>query len=490
MAAAATLTAALLIAGLAIAGPLHVDAGRATRDGHAGTAAASANGATAIVVRRRPHPVQPKAGQTRHGAHGAPGTATTVTATDAGTQAALAPTVLTPPAQRPSTPAEARLGRTLDRLSGQAGPGVGVLVYDLSARTELYDRNPATPRPPASVEKLWTTTAVLDLLGPDATLDTTVLGAGHLAHGVWHGNLYLHGGGDPTFGDSHFNQVWNGGYGPTPEQLIAQLRRHGIRAVSGRVFGDESIFDQRRGGLITGYKADSGDFGGQLSALEFDHGTIMPHYNPATFAAHQFVQTMRVNGMTATAGRHDGVAPRHARLLAKVSSPPMSVMLRLMDVPSDDLFAELFAKQLGLRYGTGGGTIASGARVIAQTIRDRYGLRPKILDGSGLSRDDRTSPEQIVQLLTQLWRTPVGNQLQAALPTVGVNGTVEYIARKTPAARRCIAKTGTLNDVTNLAGYCAARGGHELAFGLFVDGPDNGAAFALESRMIAAIAAY
>ena len=55
--------------------------------------------------------------------------------------------------------------------------------------------------------------------------------------------------------------------------------------------------------------------------------------------------------MQAVAGRHDGTAPLDAQILATVASPPMSVMLRLMNVPSDDLFAELFAKQLGVRFG-------------------------------------------------------------------------------------------------------------------------------------------
>jgi len=209
--------------------------------------------------------------------------------------------------------------------------------------------------------------------------------------------------------------------------------------VTGRVYGDESLFDQRRGGLITDYKADTPDLGGQLSALTYDHGTVMPHYNPATFAAHQFVQTMRQLGIQSVAGRHDGTAPEHAQILATVASPPMSAMLRLMNVPSDDLFAEMFAKQLGLRYGTGG-TIASGARVIEQTIAARYGLHPTIYDGSGLGRQDRTSPKQIVQLLTELkaqGKRVVGYAATSKSTTV-LNYTqvgpdlIQYISDSTP----------------------------------------------------------
>jgi serine-type D-Ala-D-Ala carboxypeptidase/endopeptidase (penicillin-binding protein 4) len=422
-------------------------------------------------------------------------TGTTTTASTARATEAAAASAPTPPhlpmaaSQRPHSAAERTLEASMGKWLRMAGPNSGAVVYDLSDGRGLYASHPGYGRPPASVEKLWTTTAVLNLLGPDARLDTTVLASGHLSHGVWHGNLYLHGGGDPTFGDSTFNGVWNQGHGPTPAELIAQLKHLGIRRVTGRVYGDESLFDHRRGGLITDYKADTPDFGGQLSALTYDHGTVMPRYDPATFAAHQFVQTMRTLGIEAVAGRHDGTAPEHAQILATVSSPPMSMMLRLMNVPSDDLFAETFTKQLGLRYGHGG-TIASGARVIAATIASRYGLHPTIFDGSGLGRQDRSSPKQIVQLETELWHSRIGDELQATLPTVGVDGTVQSIGLKTPAARHCVAKTGSLDDVTNLAGYCSARGGQQIAFAILVDGPENGTGFWLESKMVGAIARY
>ncbi len=164
-------------------------------------------------------------------------------------------------------------------------------------------------------------------------------------------------------------------------------------------------------------------------------------------------------------------------------------MLHLMNVPSDDLFAEMFTKQLGVLFG-GGGTIAAGAQVIAHTIADKYDLHPTIVDGSGLSRDDGSSPLEVVDLLRDIYGSTLGGNLDATLPVVGETGTVQTIALKTAAVGHCVAKTGTLNYVTNLAGNCDARGGHRLAFALFVDGPDNATAIALEGKMVAAIARY
>jgi D-alanyl-D-alanine carboxypeptidase/D-alanyl-D-alanine-endopeptidase (penicillin-binding protein 4) len=198
---------------------------------------------------------------------------------------------------------------------------------------------------------------------------------------------------------------------------------------------------------------------------------------------------MRGSRIVVKASRHTRDTPDNARVLAAVRSPPLSVMTRLMDVPSDDLFAELFAKQLGLLFGRGG-SISDGAKVIGRTIADTYGLHPTILDGSGLSRKDRSSPLEVVDLLREVWGTRVGRELVAALPTVGKEGTVRGYGLKSPAVGNCVAKTGTLNYITNLAGYCRARGGHTLAFALFIDGPDNGTAATMESRMVGSIARY
>jgi D-alanyl-D-alanine carboxypeptidase/D-alanyl-D-alanine-endopeptidase (penicillin-binding protein 4) len=74
-----------------------------------------------------------------------------------------------------------------------AGPHDGAYVYDITAKQALFSERATALRPPASVEKLFTATAALERMGPTATLETTVLGAGRLLPGgVWEGNIYLH----------------------------------------------------------------------------------------------------------------------------------------------------------------------------------------------------------------------------------------------------------------------------------------------------------
>ncbi len=381
------------------------------------------------------------------------------------------------------------LQRVLTAVLRTAGPNSGAVVYDITAGKQLFALRATTKRPPASVEKLYTSVAMLTEVGPSARIHTTLLGTGHLGPGgIWHGNLYLRGGGDPTFGDGTFNRVWEQGYGPTASQLVGGLRARGITQVTGAVFGDPSLFDNVRGGPNTDGAPDINDMGGQLSALTYDHGATTGKLTPGAFAAKQLVSTMRGAHIQAQAAPITAVAPRPAVKLATLASPPVSVMMRLMDVPSDDFFAEMFTKLLGAHYGTGG-TTEAGAEVISSVVAE-FGVHPKIVDGSGLSRSDQSSPLEVVDLLRSVYLTPTGQTLRASLPVVGVNGTTRRIGVQSAARGNCVAKTGTLDYVTNLAGYCRAQGGHELAFAIFLDGPSNETSIQLLSRMVGPLARY
>jgi len=388
------------------------------------------------------------------------------------------------PAPAPVDPRDAALQAAMHHWMGRAGATTGAYVVDLTTGAPLFALRADVGRAPASVEKLYTSVALLDELGPDARLHTKVLGAGSLGPGgVWHGDLYLRGAGDPTFGSEAFNRTWELGYGSTVSALVDQLTRRGIRSVTGAVIADASLFDDRRGGPGSGYAADTPDLGGQLSALTYDHGAAVG-MSPEAFAARQLALSLRAAHVQLTLGPRTptGVAPHDARTLAVVPSPRLSTMLRLMDVPSDDLYAEMLTKQLGARFG-GAGSTTAGAHVIAQEL-DAYGVHPTVVDGSGLSRANRSSPLQVVKLLQALANTQVGAVLAASLPVTGVNGTTTRIGRNTDAQGRCTAKTGTLDYVTNLAGYCSAPGGDRLAFAVFIDGPDNERGVELLSRIL------
>jgi D-alanyl-D-alanine carboxypeptidase/D-alanyl-D-alanine-endopeptidase (penicillin-binding protein 4) len=374
-----------------------------------------------------------------------------------------------------------------------AGPADGAYVYDLSAHQALFAERATTPRPPASVEKLYTATTLLARMGPSGRLSTTVYGVGRLAPGgVWEGDLYLRGGGDPTFGSSAFIRAHYGGVGASVSTLASRLvRSDGIHRVTGRVLGDESYLDARRGEPSSNYAPDP-FLEGTLSGLAFNRGASGAErgaHAPAAYAAHQLWAALHNDGVT-IAG-HSGAAstPPGASRLAQVESPTVTQLLGLTLPPSDNFFAETLTRDLGSLYG-GAGTTAAGAAVVRATVASLLGIHPHVVDGSGLSESDRTSPYEVADLLVELASTPIGPVLRGSLAIAGHTGTLASRMRHTGASGRCEGKTGTLTGVSNLVGYCTAADGHTLAFAIFTDGIATESAHVVQDHMAITIAGY
>ena len=374
-----------------------------------------------------------------------------------------------------------------------AGPLSSAYVYDLTAGQALFSQRATAMRPPASVEKLLTATAALDLLGPSARLSTTVLGVGHLGPGgAWEGNLYLRGGGDPTFGSRAFIRGHYRGQGASVSALVDQLVRvDGIRRVVGSIEGDESYLDSRRGEPSSNYAPDP-FLEGTLSGLAFNRGATGSErgsHAPAAYAARQLLAALKAAGVRIRGASGAASTPAGATRLANVSSPTVAQLIGLMLPPSDNFFAEMLIKDLSARF-AGAGTTAAGASVVTKTITTLLGIHPRVLDGSGLSPADQTSTYQIADLLVELEPTPLGAVLRAGLAVAGRTGTLSRRMRNTAAAGRCQGKTGTLSGVSNLVGYCQAANGHLLAFAFFTDGIATEVAHTLQDHMTITLAGY
>jgi len=372
-----------------------------------------------------------------------------------------------------------------------AGPHDGAYVYDLTAKQALFSQRASAMRPPASVEKLFTATTALQQMGPATRLETTVLGAGQLLPGgVWEGNLYLRGGGDPTFGSSGFIASHYGGVGASVATLVSQLVRvEGIHHIVGSINGDESYLDPLRGEPSSGFAFDP-FLEGTLSALSFDRGASGSErgaHAPAAYAARQLASALKNDGVSIRGSTGATTTPTGALVLARAASPTVAELLGLMLPPSDNFFAETLLKDLGARYG-GAGTTVAGAAVAAKTISTVFGFRPRVVDGSGLSPADRTSPYQVADLLVGLAGTPTGTVLREHMAIAGHTGTLSLRMRHTGASGRCQGKTGTLTRVSNLVGYCQSAGGHLLAFAIFTDGISTEAAHVVQDHMTITIA--
>ncbi len=261
-----------------------------------------------------------------------------------------------------------------------AGHADGAFVYDLTAKATLFSERAQVLRPPASVEKLYTSTAALERMGPTGRLQTTVAGVGQLLPGgTWDGDLYLRGGGDPTFGSSGFIASHYGGIGTSVATLAGQLvRNDGIHHISGAIMGDESFFDSRRGEPSSDYAFDPW-LEGTLSALAFNRGESGSErgaHGPAAYAARELWRALKNDGVSITG--HPGAAstPAGARPLAAAASPTVAELIGLMLPPSDNFFAETLVKDLGALYG-GAGTTSAGAAVVRKATSALLGFHPR-----------------------------------------------------------------------------------------------------------------
>src|SRR4051812_15709802 len=224
----------------------------------------------------------------------------------------------------PAAQAQTSLEKSLTRQMAAAGSHSGAYVMDAETDAPLFSWRADTRRILASNTKLFTSAAVLGRLGADSTIATTLLGAGSLQpDGTWNGDLYLPGGGDPTFGTAAFSTR---GYGSTAnvEALAAKLAEAGFTRVTGRVYGDESLFDSLRGGPDSGYRTSP--WVGPLSALDFNHGYGTRGFlaDPALYAAQKLDAALEAENVTVRGKPRIGAAPQGAVELAKVRSPTVA----------------------------------------------------------------------------------------------------------------------------------------------------------------------
>ena len=387
--------------------------------------------------------------------------------------------------------ADQALVKRLARQMRAAGAHSGAYVVNLSTGETVFRWRQNRTRILASNTKLFTTTAALARYGTEGTLGTEVRGTGALAEdGVWRGDLYLRGGGDPTFGSRRYATRYYGAPGGTVEELAALLEEAGIERVTGRIRGDESAFDSLRGGPESGFGVSP--WVGPLSGLAYNRGFADEagrswQSNPPVFAAARLDAALEARGVRVRLVPRAGVTPTGANVLASVDSPPMERLVRITNKPSDNFFAEMLLKDLALQTG-GQGTTAGGAAAAAGFAR-RLGAPARIVDGSGLSRANRASPYRVVRLLAAMHSRDEYDAFVNSLAIAGQDGTLSDRMRGGAARLRCRGKTGTLSNVSALSGYCEARSGDTYAYSILMNVVYPPGARRLQDSMLQSIAA-
>lgn len=419
---------------------------------------------------------------------------------------------------------EDELRATIAAQMAQGPATAGAYVVDLTDGHVVFDERGTDRRLAASVTKLYTTATALMELGPRARVSTRVLGMGRRVGSTWMGDLYLRGGGDFTFGTASFARKAYGS-GASVEHLATRLRGAGLRRISGRVFGDATLYSDNGGTAfdlvlcrhpLFGPGCPYGPAGrlerplpnGPRTPIGFDRGLVgetgaEAQRSPASFAARGLIRALRRVGVRVDGGPGAARTPRRARRLAATRSPAMARLVTLVNRPSDNYAADSLLRLIGARV-DGDGSGVAGARAVRRAIRRRFGFAPQMESGSGETLHDRTSPREVVTLLRRMRKRPEGAAFARSLSQAGRSGTLLRFAGSV-AEGRCQLKDGTRvdrvqpNTTLNISGYCTSLSGRMFAFAVMMNGmplefvpPDRieSPAYALQDAIVKALAGY
>jgi D-alanyl-D-alanine carboxypeptidase/D-alanyl-D-alanine-endopeptidase (penicillin-binding protein 4) len=198
---------------------------------------------------------------------------------------------------------------------------------------------------------------------------------------------------------------------------------------------------------------------------------------------------------------HEGRVPEVAGARAKVLlpaafevvSPPLAEVIRDINKYSNNVMAQQLFLTLSLNGATPNGaagsgeaaTLAKSQEVLRQWWTERIGREdaPILGNGSGLSREDRISAQALARLLQSAYLSPLMPELMASLPITGVDGTLKN--RRTTAQGSAHLKTGSLRDVTAVAGYVHGASGKRYALVAIVNHPNANAARAAFDALVA-----
>ena len=399
---------------------------------------------------------------------------------------------------------------------------LSVYVQGVDAEGPLVEHHADRARVPASLMKLVTTLAGLELLGPGFRWTTRVYADGAIEEGRLDGDLYLRGGGDPWLVTERFRH------------LLWRIREGGVRDVEGDVIVDDTYFDVSAG--------DPGAFDGRpwrtynalpaATLLNFNSTTfrLWPEHRPgrvrvtldppsttlqvdnrielsgapcdgpypapdlrvevagaaatlrlsggfpaacgpfslsrsitdsATHVLGAFEALWRGMGGRIGGSLRRGAVPENARELLAWPSEPLAQVLRVMNKYSNNVMSRQLFLTLAAESGGGRARVEAGRAVVARWLLEHgLGSRDVLPDnGSGLSRSARASARALARLLLAAWRGPAMPEFVASLPLAAVDGTLRRRFRGSRLAGRLHMKTGLLAHVRSAAGYLLSASG-------------------------------
>ena len=333
---------------------------------------------------------------------------------------------------------------------------------------------------PASTVKVLIATAALEMLGPDFRFATTVMGPAPV-DGVVNGDVVVVGGGDPVLSSDWYpasGMERHPVMSPTSlDELARAMASGGVTAITGRVLGDGSRYDDE-------YEvADWADdiFGieaGPYDALMANDARVEGDQyrwdDPVGAAAAEFRLRLGAIGISSSSSGGQSSPASGSVELARIESAPLTDIVKEMLMTSDNNTAEMLVKELGFTE-HGIGSRVDGLAAVSSALT-RLGVPTDgmtLVDGSGLASTSRVECRTLVEAIG---RAPEG--VIDGLPVAGVSGTLSQIFVGTAMEGRLRGKTGTLGNppydqdppaVKALAGQFVADGGEQITFALLLN---------------------
>ncbi len=400
-----------------------------------------------------------------------------------------------------------------------------VSLQILEDTAEVFSLNATAKKIPASISKLFTTYGIIKKLSIGHKFYTRLYTDGK--------NLYLVGGGDPSFVSEN---LWF---------LVNEFNRSGIKSIKGNLIVDDSLFDKIRydesrestrvdraydapvGAMSfnwnsvnvfvkpaknEGAKAlitidpESGFFelvnntktvatgtkdiseltvaissskklitvGGEVRAGDNEKAIYKNVAEPDLWAAKNLIYFLKQRGISVEGQIENGKVPADAELLASFESKNLGYILADMNKFSNNYVAEMLVKDLAAQEQKSGASLERGVDIIREELA-KIGLsRSEVVfqNPSGLTRDNLFSAASLNTALTEIKKDfSVYPVFLNGLPIAGVDGTLKKRMKNTKAEGWVRAKTGYLDGVVSLAGYAGKRDGTVLTFTFLYNGP-------------------
>ena len=421
------------------------------------------------------------------------------------------------------------------RSAGVPPEAVALVVQETGTVQPLIAHDAAKPMSPASLMKLVTTFAALELLGPEYHWTTEAYLDGKLENGVLHGNLVLKGHGDPRItveqwqgfmtmltmrglttidGDlvldrsffapvAHDPGVFDGEplkpYNVGPDALLVNFKSmrfafapnrtgNGTDVIASPPFANVTVspLPQLAAGDCGDWRSTVGatfvdrgnsaeaSFAGRYAASCGEHEWWVSLLDHPAYVHGMFTTFYREAGGRFSGGWKDGLAPKGKTPFATLESPPLYVVVRDVNKLSNNVMARQVFLTLATAKSTLPATTAGATAAIHRWLVSHKLKMPELVldNGSGLSRHERISAGSLVRLLLAADASPVREEFVSSLAVAAMDGTVERRFQNVNVAGQALLKTGTLEGARGIAGYVIDADGRRWAVAAIVNHPN------------------